>query len=676
MNKKSNQPAQSDQHKRELKTREFNPALVSIQFSIFDNKKRISQFFLNKVFFLLFIVSVFNGKIFSQTIYVTGEANPVINTQEYYEAYADYFIHSTSDFSWSAAKGTVISSGTSPTFWAIIEWSDTIGAGSVTVTDSYFSRSGNKIVSIHSDCEGANAGADVAICTGGSATIGTAAIAGYTYSWSPTSGLNNPNIAQPLASPTATTLYTLTQVGGNMLANGGFEGGYSEFGTDYNLIVGQSYPPGSYAIYPTSIVGSCTINPHGDSYQLYGYPPSSNPSNSRFWYVTLNVSANTTYNFSGFMAQGYTGTVNFDVKFVGNNTGTSTSSFNTNGTCGSYQSFNADWNSSSNTQVTLEIRITNSGATIYLFIDDLKFACKTTDQVEVAVGGSTPIVTPGGPITYYNHYEASNSIVLTCDDAPSYQWYKNNVLISGATSKAYTVEFTGGTSYTDYYKCVTACGTSNTVTFNYAACFDESDYPVTVPAPTCLSQFPISLEQPNMGTGGIYYWDTYHHPSCYSFSDITDIYDRTATFTPSGCGYYDESVYTRAVATNGTEIRMCFAAGAMTGCRMSNTEKKDSLKNNSLILTDKGNNGAFVKNVTVAKVQVFPNPARDKVTIISSNRISGIEFYTMNGVKIKSVGVKHGNTVDINTSKLITGMYMVKVLTDKGTEAVKVVIRQ
>jgi gliding motility-associated-like protein len=56
----------------------------------------------------------------------------------------------------------------------------------------------------------ANAGPDKYICPLGSTTIGTAAVAGNTYSWSPTTGLSNPNIANPTASPLATTTYYLT----------------------------------------------------------------------------------------------------------------------------------------------------------------------------------------------------------------------------------------------------------------------------------------------------------------------------------------------------------------------------------------------------------------------------------------------------------------------------------
>ncbi len=59
----------------------------------------------------------------------------------------------------------------------------------------------------------ANAGPDRTIAAGASTTLTGSATGGvppYTYQWSPTTGLNNANIAQPTASPSATTTYTLT----------------------------------------------------------------------------------------------------------------------------------------------------------------------------------------------------------------------------------------------------------------------------------------------------------------------------------------------------------------------------------------------------------------------------------------------------------------------------------
>ena len=61
----------------------------------------------------------------------------------------------------------------------------------------------------------ADAGGDQMLCggTNSQVVIGTPAISGYTYSWSPSTGLSNASIAQPSASPTTTTNYIVTVTG-------------------------------------------------------------------------------------------------------------------------------------------------------------------------------------------------------------------------------------------------------------------------------------------------------------------------------------------------------------------------------------------------------------------------------------------------------------------------------
>lgn len=48
------------------------------------------------------------------------------------------------------------------------------------------------------------------ICLGESLALNTVSEPGVTYSWSPVTGLNNPNSATPVATPTTTTTYTIT----------------------------------------------------------------------------------------------------------------------------------------------------------------------------------------------------------------------------------------------------------------------------------------------------------------------------------------------------------------------------------------------------------------------------------------------------------------------------------
>lgn len=59
----------------------------------------------------------------------------------------------------------------------------------------------------------ADAGVDVAVCTGSSTTLG--ASGGTQYAWSPTTDLSNPNIAAPVCTPAAAITYTVTVTDNN-----------------------------------------------------------------------------------------------------------------------------------------------------------------------------------------------------------------------------------------------------------------------------------------------------------------------------------------------------------------------------------------------------------------------------------------------------------------------------
>ncbi len=56
-----------------------------------------------------------------------------------------------------------------------------------------------------------NAGRDTTICHGDSVQLGNGNYETLQYSWQPTTGLSNPNIGSPKASPSVTTTYYLTQ---------------------------------------------------------------------------------------------------------------------------------------------------------------------------------------------------------------------------------------------------------------------------------------------------------------------------------------------------------------------------------------------------------------------------------------------------------------------------------
>jgi len=61
-------------------------------------------------------------------------------------------------------------------------------------------------------------GADIILGVGDSTQLGLIGRPDITYSWSPVAGLSNPNVLNPIASPIATTTYTLTVIDTNQLA--------------------------------------------------------------------------------------------------------------------------------------------------------------------------------------------------------------------------------------------------------------------------------------------------------------------------------------------------------------------------------------------------------------------------------------------------------------------------
>jgi gliding motility-associated-like protein len=63
-----------------------------------------------------------------------------------------------------------------------------------------------------------DAGPDVTICPGSSTQLNGSG--GNTYSWAPAGSLSNPNIANPVATPSTTTTYTLTVTGGSAQCTG------------------------------------------------------------------------------------------------------------------------------------------------------------------------------------------------------------------------------------------------------------------------------------------------------------------------------------------------------------------------------------------------------------------------------------------------------------------------
>ena len=105
-------------------------------------------------------------------------------------------------YSWSSNPAGFTSSVANPLVSPVVNTSYYL-----TVTDGVVTAKDTVIINVNPSPT-ANAGTNVTICSSSSTQLN--ALGGGVYSWSPTTGLNNPNIANPVASPVNTTVYTVT----------------------------------------------------------------------------------------------------------------------------------------------------------------------------------------------------------------------------------------------------------------------------------------------------------------------------------------------------------------------------------------------------------------------------------------------------------------------------------
>jgi gliding motility-associated-like protein len=233
-----------------------------------------------------------------------------------------------------------------------------------------------------------DAGSNTAICPTDSAQLN--ATGGFTYSWTPATGLSNAAIANPKASPAITTTYTVTsqiQIG-NSIANGDFSSGNTGFSSSYNYTTSNA-TEGEYYVGPNAAawnggMAGCGDHTTGSGNMLCVNGATS--ANVSIYCETVTVQPNTTYAFSTWLmtlSSGNEARLQFSINgsLLGNVFTAPTP------TC-VWQQFYSTWNSGNSTTANICIvnQNTNAGANDFA-LDDISFSliCTATDTVIVVV---------------------------------------------------------------------------------------------------------------------------------------------------------------------------------------------------------------------------------------------------------------------------------------------------
>ena len=111
-------------------------------------------------------------------------------------------------YSWSPSTGLNATNVSNPTASPT-----TTTTYTVTVTDANGCTNTDDVIVTVNSLPIAETGTNITICSGSSVNLYVSG--GYSYSWSPSTGLNATNVFNPIANPTSTTTYTVTVTGFN-----------------------------------------------------------------------------------------------------------------------------------------------------------------------------------------------------------------------------------------------------------------------------------------------------------------------------------------------------------------------------------------------------------------------------------------------------------------------------
>ncbi|MBI3502589.1 MAG: gliding motility-associated C-terminal domain-containing protein [Bacteroidetes bacterium] len=288
----------------------------------------------------------------------------------------------------------------------------------------------------------ATAGPNVSICPAQSTTLSSSGGTGYI--WSPSSGLSNPNISNPVATPTATTTYTVT----------------------VSNVCGSSTASTSVTLYPNpspSISGGTTLC-SGQSTTLtasggnsYSWIPSGQTTTN----IVVSPTTNTTYTVIATSVNGCTASATSAINvsslpnpiISGNTTLCSGQSSTLTASGGNSYS----WLPSGQNATSIVVNPTTN--TTYTVIAANANGCTNTAAVTTTVNSlPTPSIT--GNTNLCN----GQSATLTASGGNSYSW-----IPVGQTTSSIIVTPTANTTYTVIATNVNGCTNSATVAVTVGA---------------------------------------------------------------------------------------------------------------------------------------------------------------------------------------------------------------
>jgi gliding motility-associated-like protein len=232
------------------------------------------------------------------------------------------------------------------------------------------------------------------------------------FTWTPTAGMSGANTLNPTVTVNSSTNYILSATAVNsainLITNGDFEAGNSDFSSAYAYSPGDLWPEGVYDVLSNPSTAHTNFPPCSDHTGGSGNMMAVNGSGTTgvsIWCQTISVSPNTQYAFSAW-ATALVASSPARLQFSINGTPLG-SIFNVSSSTCNWQNFYAIWNSGGSTSATICIINQNTAQSGNDFaLDDISFSpvCRVSDTVRVEILNVAAVAAPA-------------SVVLPCDGA-------------------------------------------------------------------------------------------------------------------------------------------------------------------------------------------------------------------------------------------------------------------
>ncbi|MBK8443328.1 MAG: hypothetical protein IPL35_07920 [Sphingobacteriales bacterium] len=436
-------------------------------------------------------------------------------------------------YSWSPSTGLSNANIANPTAnpSSTTTYTVTVSNGTCSDTDQVTVTVGNSVT--------ANAGSDVSICTGGSTQLN--ASGGISYSWSPSTGLSNANIANPTANPSSTTTYTVTVSNGTCSDT-----------DEVTVTVGNSVTANAGSDVSICTGGSTQLNASGGT--SYSWSPSTGLSNANIANPTANPGSTTTYTVT--VSNGTCSDTDQVTVTIGNsvtaNAGSDVSICTGGGTqLNASGGTSYSWSPSTGlSNANIANPTANPGSTTTYTVTVSNGTCSDTDEVTVTVGNSVT-ANAGSDVSICT----GGSTQLNASGGTSYSWSPSTGL-----SNANIANPTANPSSTTTY----------TVTVSNGTCSDTDQVTVTIGnSVTANAGSDVSIctggsTQLNASGGTSYSWSPSTGLSNANIANPTANPSSTTTYTVTvsngTCSDTDEVTVTignSVTANAGSDVSIC-----------------------------------------------------------------------------------------------------------------------